>query len=50
MLLSFWVFVNLRAVDVFLLDFTKFYYWVIIKYCVIALQVWLCSFNFNRKF
>lgn len=33
-----------------LLDFTKFYYWVIIKYCVIALQVSLCSFNFYRKF
>lgn len=33
-----------------LLDFTEFYYWVIIKYCVIPLQVWICSFNFYRKF
>lgn len=33
-----------------LLDFTEFYYWVIIKYCVIPLQVWICSFNLYRKF
>lgn len=33
-----------------LLDFSKFYYWVIIKYCVILLWVWICSFNFYRKF
>lgn len=33
-----------------LLDFSKFCSWVIIKYCVILLQVWICSFNFYRKF
>lgn len=41
------VFVNLRSVDVFVLDFNKFYYWVIIKYCMISLQVWVCSFNWD---
>lgn len=33
-----------------LLDFSKFYYWVIIKYCVVLLWVWICSFDFYRKF
>lgn len=38
---------KLGSVDVFLLDFTKFCYWVIIKYCMISLQVWICSFNWD---
>lgn len=32
-----------------LLEFTKFYYWVIIKPCSNITPCWICSFNFYRR-